>query len=339
MKRLPKGYGSVHKLSGSRRKPYAARICVGTNAKGNPDYKYLGYFATQQEALNALTEYNKNPYDTDLSKNTIADMYEIFKERKFGSISESGKYIYSAAYKHLAPIHDKRIADLKTYQLQSLIDSVDRKWQTKSHIQTLLNQMYDIAVELDIIQKNYASFIKLDSKPVSDIHSSFTADEIRTLFNSVFSEQWADTVLILIYTGMRPSELLGIKITDVNLSEKYMVGGLKTKAGKNRLIPINDKVMPFVRKRYNPNAEYLIEEDRLPLSYNLYKKYFYELMKRLDMNHKPHDGRHTFASLANTAGVNAVSVKLIMGHASSDITERVYTHKAIDELITAVNMI
>ena len=62
-------------------------------------------------------------------------------------------------------------------------------------------------------------------------------------------------------------------------------------------------------------------------------------MKKLDMKHKPHDGRHTFASLANTAGVNTVSVKLIMGHASSDITERIYTHKAIGELISAVNMI
>ena len=57
------------------------------------------------------------------------------------------------------------------------------------------------------------------------------------------------------------------------------------------------------------------------------------------MQHLPHDGRHTFASLANTAGVNDTAIKLIMGHASSDLTERVYTHKSISELLNAVNMI
>ena len=62
-------------------------------------------------------------------------------------------------------------------------------------------------------------------------------------------------------------------------------------------------------------------------------------MQTLGMEHLPHDGRHTFASIANTAVVNSVSIKLIMGHSSQDITERVYTHKAIDELLAAVNMI
>lgn len=339
MKRLPKGMGSVCKLSGNRRKPYAARVQAGTTEGGNVAYKYLGYYESSQEALQALIEYNKNPYDLALAGATIADIWGMFQQRRFGVISESGKQVYSAAYKHLSPIHNTPIKDLKTYQLQSLIDSVNRGWQTKSHIQTLLHQMYDIAIELDIIQKNYAEFIKLESKPKSDIHKAFTSNEIKLLFNSVFSEAWADTVLIMIYTGMRPSEMLKIKIEDIHLQERYMVGGLKTKAGKGRVIPINDKVYPFISKRYNKNNNFLIEHKDKPVSYIMYKKYFYQLMQSLNMAHLPHDGRHTFASIANTAGVNSVSVKLIMGHSSQDITERIYTHKAIEELLAAVNML
>lgn len=337
--KLPNNYGSVYKLSGKRRNPFAARITTGYNYKGYAVYKFIGYYTTKKEALEALAEYNRNPYDLANVKSTLADIWEIFKQRKFASISDSGKSIYNAAYKHLSPLHDISVKDIKTYQIQSLIDSVDRGWQTKSHIQTLLHQLFDIAIELDIVGKNYAEFVKLPEKEKSNIHKPFSEDEIRTLFNNVFSYEWADTVLMLIYTGMRPSELLNIKISDVHLEEKYMVGGLKTKAGKNRIIPISDKVLPFVKKRYNPDNTFLIEYNNKPVSYNAFNNNFKQLMSDLNMEHLPHDGRHTFASMANTAGVNTVSVKLIMGHSSQDITESVYTHKAVKELLTAVNAI
>lgn len=337
--RLPNRFGSVYKLSGKRRKPFAARVTVGYNSEGYPIYRFLGYYTTKKEALEVLTEYNKNPYDLSLAKSTIKDIYLIFQQRRFSVISDSGKVVYNAAYAHLQSIHDKPIREVKTYQLQSIIDNLDRGWQSKSHVQTLLHQLFDIAIELDVVQKNYAEFVKLPEKQKSNKHTVFTSEEINTLFNSVFSQEWADTVLILIYSGMRPSELLNIKISDVHLQECYMIGGLKTKAGKDRIIPINNKVMPFIKKRYNPNNEYLIEYNGKPVSYNKYSEHFRKLMSALDMKHFPHDGRHTFASMANSAGVNAVSVKLIMGHASQDITEKIYTHKAVSELLQAVNSI
>lgn len=334
MKRLPKGFGSVYKLSGNRRRPYAVRVRSGSDKNGKPTYSMLGYFATSEEALTVLTEYNKNPYDLKNDSVTIADMWEIFKKRRFGEISASGCGIYTAAYKRLKELWDVPIKNIKTYQMQTLIDNIDKSWQSKAHMQTLLHQMFDIAIELDVVDKNYASFIKLGNKPKSDIHKPFTNEEIQKLFSVVFSEDIADTVLIMIYTGMRPSELLGMKTENIHLAEKYMVGGIKTKAGKERVIPISDKVMPLVRKRYNKENRFFID-----MTYPAYSRHFKELMDKLGMEHLPHDCRHTFASMANTAGVNPTSVKLIMGHASQDLTERVYTHKAVEELISAVNMI
>lgn len=335
MKRLPKGFGSVQTLSGNRRKPYAARIWDKNTAR----YTYIGYYATQPEAIAALTEYNKNPYDINLNGATIADMWEIFKKRKFDKISNSGINVYNAAYKHLKPIHNKYIKDLKTYQLQAIIDEIDRSWQSKSHVQALLHQLFDIAIELDIVNKNYAEFVKIGERPQSNIHKAFSKTEITTLFNSVFTEPWADTALIMIYSGLRPSELLQIRTEKVFLNEAYMIGGLKTKAGKERIIPLNNKVLPFVRKRYNLNNEYLVSANGKKIIYNTYRIYFAEMMNRLGMEHLPHDGRHTFASLADSAGMNKIAIKKIMGHASNDITEKVYTHKDVAELLTCVNML
>lgn len=339
MKRLPNNFGSIYRLNGSRRKPYAVRIKDGYKPNGNANYKYLGYYTTYKEALEALTAYNQNPYDLDLSKSTIADIWEMFKKRRFEKLSVKSTRSYTASYGHLKPLHDVCIKDIRTYQLQDVIDDIPYKWQVKSNIQVLLRQMFEIALELDIANKNYAEYIKIDRGEQSTMHKVFTKEEITTLFNSVFTEPWADTVLITIYTGLRPSELLTIKTADVYINERYMTGGLKTKAGKNRVIPINNKVLPFVRKRYNPDNMFLIEDNGQPVSYERYRNEFKALMQSLNMEHLPHDGRHTFASMADTAGMNRVAIKRIMGHASKDVTEKTYTHKDIAELLQNVNML
>lgn len=62
-------------------------------------------------------------------------------------------------------------------------------------------------------------------------------------------------------------------------------------------------------------------------------------MEQLKMAHKPHDCRHTFASLMDSSGANKLCIKKIMGHASQDITAQVYPHKDIEELKEAVDLI
>ena len=78
--KLPNGYGSVYKLPGNRRKPWAVRITVSRkedkDGKIHWKYKYLGYYETQSEALVALAHYNENPYDMDANKTTFAEVFE-----------------------------------------------------------------------------------------------------------------------------------------------------------------------------------------------------------------------------------------------------------------------
>ncbi|MDD3394519.1 MAG: site-specific integrase [Anaerotignum sp.] len=338
--RNPNGYGSVYKLSGKRRLQYGVKKVVGWNEKGHPIYAVLGYYKDRKEAMQALGVYNENPYDIEARNITLSEMYETFKKRRFDKISVSGQNVYAAAYKHLKPLWHYKIIELKTYQFQELIDNLDRKHQTKENIRTLLNQIFDIAIELDICSKNYAKFINLEAKEKSDKHKAFTTDEIKLITENVDKVPDLDIAMMLIYTGMRPNELLSMKKEAVYLEERYMVGGSKTKAGKNRIIPIYKKILPFIEKRYNNSKVYLIERNGKPVTVKGYRdEEWQNTVIALGLNNFPYDCRHTFASLMNTAGANRLATKLIMGHSTQDLTDGTYTHKQLDELIKNIDLI
>ena len=100
--------------------------------------------------------------------------------------------------------------------------------------------------------------------------------------------------LILCYTGLRPSELAQIRTADVHLAERHMRGGMKTKAGKNRVIPLAEKSVPLIDKLYNPANEYLLNLNGEPLLnvQNLRLRVWDKCP--LLTNHLPHYGRHIF---------------------------------------------
>jgi len=84
----------------------------------------------------------------------------------------------------------------------------------------------------------------------------------------------------------------------------------------------------------------IVNNDNKQMSYFTYYDCKFKLiMEQLQLEHKPHDCRHTFATLMDNAGANKLSIKRIMGHASSDITDKVYTHKDIEELKKAIDLI
>ena len=98
--KLPNGYGSVVKLGKGRRKPYAARVTTSWTDDGKQIKKYIGTFQTRAEALNALANYNQNPFDMDLRKLTFAEVYERWCKQKYRDVPV--KAVYIATYKNLS---------------------------------------------------------------------------------------------------------------------------------------------------------------------------------------------------------------------------------------------
>ena len=63
------------------------------------------------------------------------------------------------------------------------------------------------------------------------------------------------------------------------------------------------------------------------------------IMEQLGFDHCPHECRHTLRSRLDSAGANKKCIDLILGHKSKDVGERVYTHKTIEELKQAIELI
>lgn len=85
----------------------------------------------------------------------------------------------------------------------------------------------------------------------------FSKDEIKKVWEHQ-KEPWVDTVLILLYSGWRISELLNLKLENINLQAGTMKGGTKTKAGKDRVVSIHSKIRALVEARLAEGGPRLI---------------------------------------------------------------------------------
>lgn len=324
--RNPNGYGSVVKLSGNRRKPYCARKTTGWNDKGHPIYKVIGYYAKKYEAMVALAEYNRNPFDIDLAKITLKELFEKWSERDFKKMSNSSISHHKMAFKYAKPLYNIPYKNIKAFQMQEIIDNCGHGYSTQGAIKNFFVQLDKFALELDIILKSNSSLIS--RAPTEESHKiPFSDDEIEKLWKHS-NVEWVDSILFLLYTGFRINEMLTIKIENVDLSQMTITGGLKTKAGKNRIVPIHPKIQKFVLNRFSKDNEFLFGYVTANMYYPIWRK----LMKEFNIKHSPHECRHTFRSKLDSAGGNKKCIDLLMGHTSKDIGERVYTHKTIDDL-------
>lgn len=336
------GNGSVSKLSGIRRKPYIARVTLGWDeSTGRQIRKTIGTYVTQKEAQKALIDYLDNPYDLDLSNILFKDVYEKWSKLKYPKVSHSAILGYQSAYNNVEKLHNMKIKDIKARHLQEAIDSCSKGQATKKKIKFLFGQMFAYAMQNDIITKNYSEFVDIGKASEESKREPFSNKEIELLWKHIDDIEFIDTILIMIYSGFRIGELLELETKNIDLVNMTMTGGLKTEAGKNRLVPIHPKIFPLIEKRYNKDNQYLIINFKgKKMKYdNYYKEKFIPIMEQLNMEHRPHDCRHTFATLLSNANANATAIKKMIGHESYATTEKIYTHKDIEELRKNVELI
>lgn len=333
----PNGYGTVVKLSGNRRKPYAARKTSGYNAKGYPVYINIGYAETRQEALLLLAEYNRNPWDIQTNKLTLDELHDLWCEKRCTKLGTSNASNMHVAWKYIQHLGNTPYNQIKSFQMQDTIDSCGKGYSTQAIIKNLWGHLDRFAMELDIITKAYSDLLTSDPIPESK-KKPFTEEEIQRVWDNQ-DIPWMDTILVLLYSGFRISELFGLETANVDLKEGTMKSGVKTAAGKNRIVPIHSKILPIIQKHYSENNTYLFTNNGNKVSASTYHVIWDSLMEFLGMKHTPHECRHTFRSRLDSAGANKVCIDLMMGHKSKGTGERVYTHKTIEELKANIELV
>lgn len=348
--KLPNGYGTIYKMSGRRSKPYRAMktdkwIIDPVTGKSKQIRSTIGYYQSREDAMIALANYNENPYDIKADSITFSEVYEKWSENYFPTLTNpSSVRTVTAAYAYCNDLYDMRMKDIKVSHLEGTILNAQVGDSTKSRIKSLFNMMYKYAVAHDIVEKDYASVMFANGNPIKRSRAKevipFSQEEIFLLWDNLDNIAFADMILIGIYSGWRPQELAILKVADIDLEAGTMLGGLKTDAGKNRIVPIHPLIRPLVENRIQEatamQSEFLFNDANgqqgTYMTYDKYRKRFEKVMKYLKLTHRPHETRHTFITKAKACNVDEYILKLIVGHTIDDITEKVYTHRTIDQL-------
>lgn len=104
--------------------------------------------------------------------------------------------------------------------LQGVIDYCGMAHPTRASIKTLFNVLFKFAMKNDIIDKDYSKYVDVGQREGKINRTPFSKEEIDKLFQNVDKLDFIDTILIMIYTGLRVGELLDLKIKNIYLEER-----------------------------------------------------------------------------------------------------------------------
>ncbi len=360
-RRLPNGFGQISEIKNRNlRNPFRAMISVGKDEKGRPICKPLkpeSYFPTYNDAYAALVEYNKNPYDLEPSI-TVKELYEKWLPEHENTV-KSVRSIESA-WSYCTAVYGMRVKDLRARHVKGCMDEGTSTYRgvtktpsasMKNQIKSLFNMMLDYALEYELVDRNYSRTFNLSEETIKEIvtvkqeHIPFTDEEMDLLWRHVDDKMMVDTLLIQCYSGWRPQELGLLELKDVDLENWIFSGGMKTDAGMGRVVPIHSRIRHLVERKYKEAQElgslYLFNHTdpnarskSTALTYARYQKSFGMIRDELKLNpdHRPHDGRKHFVTMAKKYELDEYAIKYMVGHKISDITEKVYTKREFEWL-------
>lgn len=315
------GTGTVYKLSGRRKRPWVA---VRNKV-------VLGYYERKTDALEALERISGKSVSGEYNY-TFAQVFEEWKKEHYRDITQYAIYSYNRAFVIFSPLHGRKFRELKTQDFQSIIDQhLDKSLSALNKYKQLLTQMSKWAIREEIISTNFASFIKLP-KEVKKEKEIFRQEDIDKLIAD--GSETAMIVLMMIFTGMRIGELFSLKVSEVY--DTYVIGGEKTSAGRNRIIPIRSEGREYFQ-HFKRTAENDLLLSGYGSIYHFRRAEYYKLLDRLGIPHiTPHAARHTYASWAASKGMKPEILQKILGHAQYSTTAEIYIHSDLAQLINAV---
>ncbi|WP_443960973.1 tyrosine-type recombinase/integrase [Ruminococcus sp.] len=376
-RRRTKGTGSIYIRKDSKSKPYAAASSV------TGKQVYLGAFATKREAENALKDYEYNPVNG--FNMTLEQLHEKWmKTKAYAKLGDSVKSNYASAYIKLKPLYKRKFRDLRTSDYQYIIDYYDNphhevgaggklKYLDKNgkgtykvtntpkiceglgysalhKVKCLLTTLYTFAMKEDIVNKDYATFIELPEQEETTA-TRFTEVQLELIKQNVGKVPYMDYIYIMCYVNFRVSEFLELtpdryKVTDSGIH--YFVGGKKTDAGKDRIVPIHPKIQQLVQKCIENEGETIFcrihggSEFGKAMNKDYFLKYcFRPAMQAIGLSdeYTPHSCRRTFSTRMSAAGAREEDIIALMGHTDYKVDIDHYIIQEVDTLYNAIKLL
>ena len=341
--------GNVYK----RGKTWTARVTIGKKIGPNgtdfvPVRKTLGGFRTRTEALNALPGLIEAGTSIKINE-SFEQIYLKWKKEYESRIVKSTMDCYKAAYKHFSALHYKRFTDILATDLQACIDSCPSGKRTKENMKAFASLLYKYAINNNVCDKNFAQYLFTGTDPTTT-REAFTMDELKVIKDSFGTEPYAPYVYAMCFLGFRPGEMLCLRKSAYHEDGKYLVGGGKTEAGTNRIVPVPKGVQEIIEKQLAVEGTDLLfprfAEGKkgggkwVEISDNYFRKFLFDpMMERLNIQGKvPYSCRHTYANLLKDAVGAEKDKAALMGH-EDYVTTKYYQSTDIEHMRNIVDQL
>ncbi len=343
------GEGTVYKMPNNT---WKAEVTLGFDEKEMPDgtIKLLrrkatkSGFASKKEALEYIPQLKQQVpgQNPDIK---FKDLYKKWFDIHSEKVVESTLGNYKAAYKYFSSLYYVEFNKIRTEHMQKCIDSCPKGRRTKENMKALGTCLSRYAMQLDIVEKNYAEYIYIPKEEATE-KVAFSKEQIALMWKKVEHNPKIRYVLLLCYTGMRLGEMLNALTANYNREEEYFTAGSKTKAGKNRIITISPRIKPFFKK-YGKGEYLFFDDGKRPSEKKFRNDIFYPALIELGIDtvledgthlYTPHCCRHTFATLMKDVDAPTTDKQKLIGHSSFEMTAH-YTHTDLDSLRNITNRI
>lgn len=343
---------------------YEVKVTVGHTFDGKPIRKSF-YSSISKEAAKAKAEQYK--IDQAVAEQTgekvepKAVTFETWalqwlETYKKGVVKD---HTYHFTYKsnidnYLIPYFGKaKISEIKQIDIQKYFNTIKTdkgKPLAKSTLdkqKIILKSMFDVAIDNDLCYKNPVKNIKYQHISDATEKHVYSKEQAEKVIEYAKEHNRID-IVIMLETGVRRSELLGLQWNDINFEDhtmhvqravvqtkgKIIIDKPKT-ATSDRIIPFSETLSKYLKSNITNNL-YIIGTDK-PQSPSTYAKQFKAFMNVMNKKTElpvltPHELRHTYGTLLRENGVDIYTIQKVMGHSDVSVTADIYVHNDIKVL-------
>lgn len=326
------GTGTAYK----RGKTWTARIVlgyyVGDDGKRHARTANRGGFATKKEALDYIPKLKAEAESS--ATLTLSGYWEFYEAKKLPELSRDKQTAYRIAWRRWAALATRKLEDLKIETLQAAMDEAASSYYTARDMKNLMSHFYKHGLANQTVSVNLAQYLQLPPANASE-QTPFNVEELDLMWKDFAAgNTFTGYILLMIYTGMMPGELLQAKKEHIDWDGKQIRGaGLKTATRKAAPIVLADVILPVLRVLVDTSpGEKLIHINKD----NFYKEYYATLERIGTRRLPPYSCRHTTGTDLAKAAVPAFTIQKIMRHAKITTTQH-YTHMDATDALSGVN--
>lgn len=334
---------------------YSKQFVVGYSPEGKKKIitLYGGTIEELDRKIDEFKEKSKNGLVVDQNISLAEWAKEWIKLYKETGVANTENYYKNIVNNHIltANFASKKLSRVTPVDIQVLLKTTaQHKPRTAQGIKTTLKQIYDRAMDLNLVSVSPLRGVKLDPHRAMEKRTLTEAEE-NAILNADFTKRERAFVYLCLFCGLRRGEALALSVKEnridmenrlVSVNQSIVFDGNHSSIKPSPKTQGGFRTNPMVKRLHDALLKYMkVREDRPYLFYNLnsdiisqtgFKRMWQSITDKISKeigdqtDLTPHILRHTFATYLAAVNINPSIAQKLMGHSDPEMTMRVYTH-------------